>query len=433
MKVLVIGGTLFIGRLLVDELVKGGHEVAILHRKPKHDFGRRVENIMADRNDADSMREALWGRRFEVVFDNAYDWENGTTAAQVEATVRLFGDWMSRYIFMSSVAAYGDGLNHKESDPLAPDYHADPYVRHKATTERMLFRMHAKTRLPVVTFRPPFVYGPGNPFYREQFFWDRLRAGRRPPPDAVRARSRPGGGDGARHDGAAGGRRGVQHRRFQATDAHRAGGKARPDRERQTHAGARAARRHTGRRRQRHDRALLFRRVPRRASDHRVHGQDAARSEDEDDALRHRFEGDVPVVRAQSQTALGRIRVRRPADGDGARGIAGERVARGVSGCRLLTRAAPFGAGRVGERAAAKPRPTRRVAPGNFTPRRSQNRAGASRLTRLVPPSEGCRLPSAPSSSSGFPLTLTIPMQVTCSLRSTGVTPLQHYYGAVRP
>src|ERR1019366_798441 len=178
MKVLVIGGALFIGRLLVDELVKGGHEVAILHRKPKHDFGRRVENIMADRNDADSMREALWGRRFEVVFDNAYDWENGTTAAQVEATVRLFGDWMTRYIFMSSVAAYGDGLNHKESDPLAPDYHADPYVRHKATTERMLFRMHAKTRLPVVTFRPPFVYGPGNPFYREQFFWDRLRAGR---------------------------------------------------------------------------------------------------------------------------------------------------------------------------------------------------------------------------------------------------------------
>ena len=30
----------------------------------------------------------------------------------------------------------------------------------------------------MVTFRPPFVYGPDNPFYREQFFWDRLRAGR---------------------------------------------------------------------------------------------------------------------------------------------------------------------------------------------------------------------------------------------------------------
>jgi 2'-hydroxyisoflavone reductase len=178
MKVLVIGGTLFIGRRLVDELLKGGHEVAVLHRKPKQDLGRRVENIMADRNDADSLREALYGRRYEVVFDNVYDWERGTTAAQVEATIRAVGDRLTRYIFLSSVAAYGDGLNHKESDPLAPDYHSDPYVRHKATTERVLFRMHVQSGFPVVTFRPPFVYGPGNPFYREQFFWDRLRADR---------------------------------------------------------------------------------------------------------------------------------------------------------------------------------------------------------------------------------------------------------------
>jgi nucleoside-diphosphate-sugar epimerase len=178
MKILVIGGTLFIGRLLVEELVKGGHEVSILHRKPKHDFGRRVENIQADRNDPAAMREALSTRRFDVVFDNAYDWERGTTAEHVESSVRAAGDRISRYIFMSSVAAYGDGLNHKESDPLAPDYHSIPYVRHKATTERLLFRMHAQRGLPVVTFRPPFVFGPRNNFYREAFFWDRLRAGR---------------------------------------------------------------------------------------------------------------------------------------------------------------------------------------------------------------------------------------------------------------
>jgi nucleoside-diphosphate-sugar epimerase len=178
MKVLVIGGTLFIGKLLIEELLKGGHDVAVLHRKPKHDFGRRVENLMADRNDPAALKEALSGRRFEVVFDNVYDWDHGTTAEQVEATVRASGDRLTRYIFLSSVAAYGDGLNHKESDPLAPDYHSIPYVRHKATTERMLFRMHSQKGLPVVTFRPTFVYGPNNPFYREQFFWDRLRAGR---------------------------------------------------------------------------------------------------------------------------------------------------------------------------------------------------------------------------------------------------------------
>jgi 2'-hydroxyisoflavone reductase len=179
MKVLVIGGTLFVGRALVDELVKSGHDVAILHRKPKHDLGRRIENIMADRNNKESLREALCGRRFEVVYDNVYDWERGTTAEQVEATVRICSsDRLTRYIFLSSVAAYGDGLNHKESDPLAPESSAYPYVRQKAATERMLFRMHSHTGLPVVTFRPPFIYGPNNPFYREQFFWDRLRAGR---------------------------------------------------------------------------------------------------------------------------------------------------------------------------------------------------------------------------------------------------------------
>jgi nucleoside-diphosphate-sugar epimerase len=178
MKVLVIGGTLFIGRQLVEELVKGGHDVSILHRRPKHDFGRRVENIMADRNDVVAVREALATRRFEVVFDNVYDWQRGTTAEQVEAAVRAAGDRLNRYIFLSSVAAYGDGLNHKESDPLAAGYHSDPYIRNKAATERLLFRMHTQRGLPVVTFRPPFVYGPNNPFYREQFFWDRLRAGR---------------------------------------------------------------------------------------------------------------------------------------------------------------------------------------------------------------------------------------------------------------
>jgi 2'-hydroxyisoflavone reductase len=178
MKVLVIGGTLFIGRGVVQELLKAGHDVTVMHRKPKHDLGKRVQNLVADRNDPDQVRRALEGRRFEIIFDNVYDWERGTTAAQVEAAVKAVGDRLARYVFMSSVAAYGDGLNHYEGDPLAPDNHAEPYVRNKAMTERMLFRLHQKNGFPVVTFRPPFVYGPDNPFYREAFFWDRLRAER---------------------------------------------------------------------------------------------------------------------------------------------------------------------------------------------------------------------------------------------------------------
>src|SRR5437763_5790037 len=179
MNTLVIGGTGFIGRTLVTALLKEGHSVTVMHRRPNHDLGRRVKNIVADRNDGQSVKAALAGKKFDVVFDNVYDWERGTTAGHIESTVRAAsGGNLHRYIFMSSVAAYGDGLNHHEGDALAPDDHPNVYARNKAMSERALFRMYQRSHFPIVTLRPPFVYGPGNPFYREAFFWDRLRAGR---------------------------------------------------------------------------------------------------------------------------------------------------------------------------------------------------------------------------------------------------------------
>lgn len=178
MRVLIIGGTLFIGRRLVARLLDNGHDVTVLHRKSAHDLDPRVKNLTADRNDPAAVRAALDGCRFDAVFDNVYDWRRGTTAAQVEATARACGDGLQRYVFMSSVAAYGEGLDHREEDELAPDNHPESYVRNKASTERMLFRLHRKEGFPAVTLRPPFVYGPGNPFYREAFFWDRMRDGR---------------------------------------------------------------------------------------------------------------------------------------------------------------------------------------------------------------------------------------------------------------
>jgi 2'-hydroxyisoflavone reductase len=171
MNVLVIGGTLFIGRHLVEALQAAGHDVTILHRNPKPGSG-----LIADRNDPESVRAALKGRQFDAVFDNVYDWQRGTTASQVEATARACaGNRLQRYVFMSSVAAYGSGLDRREDDPLAPVDYSEDYVRNKANSERALFRMHEEEGFPAVTLRPPFVYGPGNPIYREAFFWDRLR------------------------------------------------------------------------------------------------------------------------------------------------------------------------------------------------------------------------------------------------------------------
>ena len=138
----------------------------------------KVREIIADRNDPAALQKAITGKGFEVVFDNVYDWERGTTAAQVEATARACGDKLHRYVFISSVAAYGGGLNHYEGDGLVADDFPDLYARNKAMSERTLFRLHQRYGFPAVTIRPPFVYGPGNPYYREQFFWDRLRDGK---------------------------------------------------------------------------------------------------------------------------------------------------------------------------------------------------------------------------------------------------------------
>lgn len=179
MRTLVIGGTQFMGREVVARLLARGHEVAILHRRDHHDLDPRVENLQADRADLPRVARFLGTGEFTGVIDLAYDWQRGTTPAQVEAAARAAAAGpLTRYVFVSSISAYGSGLDLREEDPLAPDDTPNSYARNKAGAERALFRLHAETGFPAVTVRPPFVHGAHQPFYREQFFWDRLRDGR---------------------------------------------------------------------------------------------------------------------------------------------------------------------------------------------------------------------------------------------------------------
>lgn len=175
MRILVIGGMQFMGRETVRRLVARGHDVAVLHRQPGHDLGAGVRNIQADRGDVDAVARILRTHAFDAVLDFVYDWEKGTPAEQVEAAAASAGDALQRYVFISSIAAYGGGIDLEEAHPLVPDDHPNVYAAHKAASERALFRMHAHSGFPVTTFRPPFVHGPRQPLYREQFFWDRLR------------------------------------------------------------------------------------------------------------------------------------------------------------------------------------------------------------------------------------------------------------------
>jgi 2'-hydroxyisoflavone reductase len=177
MRILVIGGIQFMGRGIVERLARRGHDVTVLHRRDHHDLGDEIGNLKADRGDHQAMKQLLGDGQFDVIYDIAYDWEKGTTADDVLVAARSGGSKLQRFVFMSSVAAYGGGLDHRERDPLATDHPFD-YIRHKASAESALFGLASESGFPVTTFRPPFVHGPRQPLYREQFFWDRMLDGR---------------------------------------------------------------------------------------------------------------------------------------------------------------------------------------------------------------------------------------------------------------
>jgi nucleoside-diphosphate-sugar epimerase len=178
MRALVIGGMQFMGRRIVELLAERGDDVAVMHRRATHDLGPKVRNLQADRSDLPTVARMLQRERFDVIVDTAYDWQRGTPARHVEAAARTAGDRLHRYVFMSSAAAYAPGLGLREDSPLVGDDEPNPYAQHKASAERVLFAMHRESGFPAVTFRPPFVHGPRQPFDREQFFWDRLLEGR---------------------------------------------------------------------------------------------------------------------------------------------------------------------------------------------------------------------------------------------------------------
>ena len=154
-RALVIGGTLFIGRALVDQLIARGDDVVIMHRGKGTPFGSRVEEIRCDRNDATAVGKALERGGFDVVYDNVYDWQRGTSAEQVGAAARAAASSaLRRYVFMSSMAVYGAGGEFDEDAALVPSDDPNTYSAQKAESERVLFDLHRRSGVPVSTLRP---------------------------------------------------------------------------------------------------------------------------------------------------------------------------------------------------------------------------------------------------------------------------------------
>lgn len=169
-KVLVLGGTRFFGKHLVEYLLQAGHDVTIATRGVTEDsFGNAVKRIIVDREDGKLLEERLEGKSYDIVYDNLCYSSN---AAKMVCEV-LKGK-TKKYIMTSSMAVYEPALSLLEEDFNPYEYaitYGDRndfnYSEGKRLAEAVLFQY---ATFPVVAVRFPVVIGENDYTKRLQFY-----------------------------------------------------------------------------------------------------------------------------------------------------------------------------------------------------------------------------------------------------------------------
>jgi 2'-hydroxyisoflavone reductase len=178
MNVLVLGGTTFFGRRLVQKLLAGGHQVAILTRgRHPTDLSGLAEHFTGDRKDYEGFFNLFRKRQFDFVFDNiAFD------EADVACALRTFAGNIGHYLVCSSEAVYADrnsrlSLLREEEADLAVVV-GEAYSDGKRALERMLFAQKAgEQTFPFTILRPTVVEGPRDPTWRTWYWLQRVLDG----------------------------------------------------------------------------------------------------------------------------------------------------------------------------------------------------------------------------------------------------------------
>ena len=163
LRVLVLGGTGYIGPHLVEHALARGHTVTLFNRgKTKPGLFPKAEQLIGDRNDPNG-HDALKGRTWDVVFDLP------TTTPQwiVNAAAVLKGS-VAQYVYVSSTAAYKDFTRsfpdetHPTQVPApisGPDAAAAPYGNKKVRCEQLVQEAFGAGATVV---RAGLIVGPGD-------------------------------------------------------------------------------------------------------------------------------------------------------------------------------------------------------------------------------------------------------------------------------
>ena len=175
MRVLVLGGTRFLGRALVDAALEQGHEPTLFNRgQTAPELFPEVEKLRGDRS---SDLSALEGREWDAVLDvAAYMPDDARRAAET-----LHGN-VERYVFVSSISVYADQsvspVEGAAVEELAPGQEADDdpelYGARKAACERIVEEAFGDAAFVV---RPGLIVGPHDPTGRFTYWPHRVARG----------------------------------------------------------------------------------------------------------------------------------------------------------------------------------------------------------------------------------------------------------------
>lgn len=171
MRALVTGASGFIGRRLVMELARRGHETACLVRPTSKTAPLRdlpVEFVLGDLGHAASLVHAVKGRDhifhlagvIQAIDGPAFETDNALGTRHLVDACLQAAPGVKRFVFVSSIAAAGpspDGKALTEDDEPRP---VSAYGRSKLAAERIV--LEAGARMPVTIVRPPNVLGPGS-------------------------------------------------------------------------------------------------------------------------------------------------------------------------------------------------------------------------------------------------------------------------------
>lgn len=176
MEILILGGTVFLGRHIVDAAQSRGHQVTLFNRgKHNPDLFPDIEKLLGDR---DGDLDVLKGRKWDAVVD---------TCGYVPRIVRMSAEFLAEsadlYVFISTLSVYADlsikNLDEtsevgKLEDETTEEITGQTYGPLKALCERA-----AEEAVPgrVLNIRPGLIVGPHDPTDRFTYWPVRMANG----------------------------------------------------------------------------------------------------------------------------------------------------------------------------------------------------------------------------------------------------------------